>query len=69
MKYVMKHIQLDGLSSSTILGTLNGYGSQYKTYHPVFQTTNSEYGWTPPNAHTVPHRLTFVNYVQCSMFQ
>ncbi|XP_055301215.1 piercer of microtubule wall 2 protein [Sitodiplosis mosellana] len=35
--------------------TLNGYGSQYKTYHPVFRTTNSDYGWTPPNAHTVPH--------------
>ncbi|XP_031623237.1 UPF0691 protein C9orf116 homolog [Contarinia nasturtii] len=35
--------------------TLNGYGSQYKTYHPVFQTTNSEYGWIPPNPHTVPH--------------
>lgn len=37
-------------------GTLKGYGNQWKTYHPIFHTSNSEYGWLPPNVHTVPHR-------------
>lgn len=37
-------------------GSLNGYGNQWKKFDPVFHTSNSEYGWQPPNAHTVPHR-------------
>lgn len=38
------------------LDLFNGYGIQQKSYHPVYRTTNSEYGWMPPNEHTVPHR-------------
>lgn len=43
------------------LGTLNGYGNQRKKYDPVFHTSNSDYGWQPPNAHTVPHRYEILS--------
>lgn len=58
-----KSIQYDNLSCSVMIifrltaGTLNGYGSQLKRYHPIFHTSNSEYGWLAPNPHTVPHRF------------
>lgn len=32
------------------------YGIQRNNYHAAYRTTNTDYGWMPPNAHTVPNR-------------
>lgn len=38
------------------LDIFSGYGCQRRGFHPAFKTTSSDYGYIPPNAHTVPHR-------------
>lgn len=34
----------------------DAYGIQRNGYQAAYRTTNTDYGWMPPNAHTVPNR-------------